>query len=69
MKKKQDKEEYSFEGHVWFLDKHAGKQVCAQCGLVFLRNPASIWCIEKGCNYTLHGSYERTMSNLTRMDW
>lgn len=66
---RRQREDYSFEGHIWYLDKNAGKQVCAQCGLVLLRNPASAWCSEKGCNYKLHTSYERTIRNLTKTKW
>lgn len=63
---KGQKEEYHYERHHFYLDKHAGKQVCAWCGLVALRNPASDWCVEKGCNYKLHSSYQGTMKKLTK---
>ncbi len=42
--KKSEKEEYTYEKHHFYADKHAGKQVCAWCGLVALRNKASDWC-------------------------
>lgn len=60
------KEEYKFEGHVWFMNKNAGKQVCAYCGLVLLRNEATAWCVARGCNYALHPSYPSTMKRLTK---
>ncbi|ATS93451.1 hypothetical protein P1A145kb_p051 [Pectobacterium phage DU_PP_I] len=50
--------------------RYAGKQVCAWCGLVALRNKASEWCVEKGCQYKLHTSYPATMKKLTRQfEW
>lgn len=63
----KDKEEYTYEKHHFFLDKHAGKQVCAWCGLVALRNKATDWCIEKGCGYKNHKSYRSTMERLTKV--
>lgn len=63
---KAQKEDYYYERHQFYLDKHAGKQVCAWCGLVALRNPASEWCVEKGCQYKLHASYAGTMKKLTK---
>lgn len=59
-------EKYEYERHHFYLDKHAGKQVCANCGLVALRNKASEWCVEKGCQYKLHASYQSSMTKLTK---
>ena len=47
---KNKEEKYVYTPHHWFLDRNAGKQVCAWCGLVALRNKASDWCVEKGCD-------------------
>ena len=69
MSKKSDKnpkEVYTYTPHHFYPDKHAGKQVCAWCGLVALRNPATDWCIEKGCNYALHTSHKAVMLRLTK---
>lgn len=63
---KSQKEEYRYERHHFYLSKSAGKQVCFQCGLVGLRNKASEWCLEKGCQYKLHPSYRSTMKKLTK---
>lgn len=65
--KKDTTEEYKYEGHQFYLDKHCGKQVCAWCGLIGLRNKASDWCVEKGCNYKNHKSYESQMKKLTKI--
>jgi len=59
-------EKYEYERHHFYLDKHAGKQVCANCGLVALRNKASEWYVEKGCQYKLHSSYQSSMTKLTK---
>lgn len=64
--KKADKEEYTYEKHHFYADKHAGKQVCAWCGLVALRNKASDWCVDKGCHYKLHPSYRSAMFKFTQ---
>ncbi len=73
MVKKVDKgntEVYSYERHHFYLDSNAGKQVCANCGLIALRNKASEWCVEKGCLHKLHPSYSLTMKKLTRQfEW
>lgn len=63
---KNQKEEYAYEKHHFYLDSNAGKQVCAWCGLIALRNKASEWCVEKGCNYRQHPSYQKTMVKLTK---
>lgn len=64
---KPKKDPYSYEKHHFYLNKNAGKQVCAQCGLVGLNNAATQWCIDKGCNHKDHDSYERTMEKLTKL--
>lgn len=60
------KEDYTYEKHSFYLDSNCGKQVCALCGLIGLRNKATDWCIEKGCNYKLHPSYSSAMLKHTR---
>lgn len=64
---KAQKEKYTYEKHHFYLNKNAGKQVCSQCGLVGLRNAATDWCVEKGCNYKDHEAYEKTMVKLTKI--
>lgn len=63
---KNKKEKFKFEGHQWYSNRLAGKQVCWQCGLVALNNKASDWCVTKGCNYADDPSYERKMAELTK---
>ena len=40
-------------------------QWCRRCGLLYLRNPATNWCIEKGCNYDDHPQYSQMIKRLT----
>ena len=64
--RKGEKETYTYEKHHFYPDKNAGKQVCAWCGLIALRNKASDWAVEKGCNYRLHTSYQSAMTKFTK---
>lgn len=62
----EEDDKYKERGHTWYLDKNCGKQVCAFCGLIALRNQASDWCVQKGCFYKLHPSYQKTIRKLTK---
>lgn len=66
MAKKADKDPYKYESHKFYASSTCGKHVCWQCGLIALRNKATEWCIEKGCNYADHDSYKSTMTRLTK---
>lgn len=73
-KEKQDllnskKEPYKMQGHQWVPMQSAGKQVCKSCGLVMLRNRATDWCVERGCNFSDHVQYESAMKRLTKRKW
>lgn len=63
------KEEYKMENHRFLLNKLIGKPVCIHCGLVLLRNDATAWCVQKGCNNELHPQYTSSMKSLTAMNW
>ena len=39
---------------------------CQRCGLVLLRNPATDWCRQHGCNYDDHPQYAETMRRLLK---
>ena len=32
--------------------------VCSKCGLINLRNPFTLWCIQRGCDYEEAPGYE-----------
>lgn len=63
------KQPYKMQGHQWVFMKGVGKQVCKHCGLVMLRNKATDWCVEKGCNASDHTSYASAMKRLTKRKW
>ena len=58
------KEPYKMKGHSFAMMKYGGKQYCKSCGLVALRNKATQWCIDKGCNYSDHKQYDSAMKRL-----
>lgn len=66
MKKPKAKPVFKYEKHEWYTNKLIGKQVCWQCGLIALNNPASDWCVQKGCNYAEDAGYEGKMKQLTK---
>lgn len=61
----QGKQSYKMIGHS-FTKNHGGKPCCPRCGLLALRNRATEWCIDKGCNYEDHPQYESAMKRLTK---
>lgn len=64
----KDNRTYKFIGHQFVPLKGAGKQYCKSCGLVALRNKATQWCIDKGCNYDVHKDHDSTMKRLAKPD-
>ena len=61
-----NKETYKMKGHSFVPLKYTGKQYCKYCGLVALRNRATDWCVDKGCNFELHQEYKNAMRRLTK---
>jgi hypothetical protein len=55
---KGGKEPYKMVGHSMQFNKRIGKQVCALCGLVGLRNEFTDWSIRVGCMSSDHPQYE-----------
>lgn len=41
-------------------------RVCRGCGLVYLRNPLTEWCIRQGCNHDEHPGYRSAVATLGR---
>lgn len=39
--------------------------VCRHCGLVYLRNALTQWCIDRGCDYSDDPGYRTAIRNLT----
>jgi hypothetical protein len=41
------------------LGKHWGIPVCKKCGLLYLKNELTQWCVRQGCNYEEHPEYAK----------
>lgn len=53
------KETYKFEPHSAKMIKRIPWPICQHCGLMFLKNKISRWCIKTGCNHSLHRDYKK----------
>lgn len=53
------KEKYKFEAHKPIkITKRFPYLVCQYCGLVYLKNQITKWCIAKGCLHEIHKDYK-----------
>ena len=41
-------------------------RVCSGCGLIYLNNALTKWCVDKGCGAKYHQDYERKVKELGR---
>lgn len=58
----EDKElTYSFESHSPQPLKGTHWLYCKYCGLVYLNNFITRWCIKMGCNANYHPSFQRML--------
>jgi hypothetical protein len=57
---------YTFESHTTIKVKNIPWSFCKYCGLIFLNNPATKWCIKMGCNNRYHPQYKQTIKKLTK---
>lgn len=48
---------YIFESHNAVTIKGISWLVCRYCGLIYLQNKITRWCIKKGCNSKAHPEY------------
>jgi len=64
----EDKEiKYSFESHrPRKLCKTIPWLYCAHCGLLYLKNPLTRWCIKMGCNHSYHNQYKHMLKKFTQ---
>ena len=53
------KEVYKYEAHSPKRRKGISWAVCEKCGLIYLKNPFTSWCIRMGCNSNDHPDYEK----------
>ena len=59
---KDVKESYKFEGHSpRKLTKRIPMVSCQYCGLVYLKNKFTKWCIRMGCMHELHNQYKQQL--------
>lgn len=40
------------------------REICVKCGLVYLKNALTQWCIEQGCNHMDHTNYQKKLIEL-----
>jgi hypothetical protein len=52
-------EPYTMEHHAPVKLRSIPWLVCRKCGLVYLKNPFTAWCVKHGCNSEDHPSYAR----------
>lgn len=50
-------EPYKFEPHA-FASRIVSWPYCSYCGLVYLKNDFTAWCVKMGCNYKDHPQYK-----------
>lgn len=43
--------------------------VCRHCGLVWLRNELTAWCVRQGCNNAEHPEFKNACKRLVREDF
>jgi hypothetical protein len=57
---------YSFEPHKVKKLKGSPWLYCSYCGLLYLRNPITKWCIKMGCNNSYHKQFKFMLNKLTK---
>lgn len=55
---------YVFEAHKPRKQRGVPWPVCAGCGLVYLHNDVTAWCVRMGCNATDHPGWRTLRSTL-----
>jgi hypothetical protein len=56
---------YSFEHHSPIPLKGNPFLYCRYCGLVYLKNEFTRWCIKKGCNHEYHPQFKQKRNYFT----
>lgn len=51
--------DYKYERHSPIMLKSTPWLYCRHCGLLYLRNNTTKWCIRMGCLYEYHKDYKR----------
>jgi hypothetical protein len=55
-------EVYTYEPHSGAILRGTGRMRCRYCGLVYLNNVISKWCVKMGCNAALHPGHDRKLA-------
>jgi len=55
---------YEFEAHSPIKTKAIPWMFCKYCGLLYLNNKITRWCVKVGCNHTEHPQYTTTVNKL-----
>jgi hypothetical protein len=53
---------YSYERHGPIKLKGTSYLYCKYCGLLYLKNSITRWCIRMGCNNEYHRDYKRILN-------
>lgn len=56
---------YSYESHSTLNLKGTPYVYCRYCGLVFLKNELTRWCIRMGCNNKYHPLFKQMVHKFT----
>ena len=63
---KDEEIKYSFDPHrPTKLSKTIPWLWCPKCGLLYLKNPITKWCIKMGCDHHYRPQYEHMLKKLT----
>lgn len=57
---------YSYEKHSPILLKGTPWLYCRYCGLLFLNNGITRWCIRMGCNSSYHPQFKKMLARRGR---
>lgn len=57
---------YSFDPHSPIKLKGTPWLHCKYCGLLYLRNKITRWCIKMGCNNSYHKNYKNMLKKLAK---
>jgi hypothetical protein len=63
----EDKEiTYSYEPHAPVPLKGTHWVYCKYCGLVYLKNKMTRWCIKMGCNSDYHPQFKQVLERMSK---
>jgi len=57
---------YTFEAHSPIKVKNVPWSYCKYCGLLYLNNAITKWCIKMGCNNSYHPKYKQILKRLAK---